>query len=194
MFTTFAKIKSIWKGTPAWTLRYNNQCYSAPLGERRQWWSSHYLNWTIRLQSVLEQSGLSAVLKVEEGELGWDMHGRRQDTERTEDTLFSVGRHVTHVCPVCLKGWKLSLFGASCRPGGGPQQLSAARVYENISSCWTEVLLPWGRMSSGVYPCFVNTWQDEVIVCFSWKIWKGLLVRGFRLRPWINVPSSGQTL
>lgn len=99
--------------------------------------------------------------------------GKRQHTEMTEDTLLSVGRHVIHVCPVCLNEWKLSLFSASCRPGGGPQQRSAARVYHNISFCRTEVLLPRGSMSSGVYPlCFANTWQDEVIVCFPFKIWK----------------------
>lgn len=70
------------------------------------------------------------------------VHGRRQYAERTEDTLFPVGRCVTHVCPVCLKEWKLSLFSASCRPVGGPQQRSAPTVYENISFGRTEVLLP----------------------------------------------------
>lgn len=82
------------------------------------------------------------------------------DSTRTEDALFSVGRCVIHVRPVCLKEWKLSLFLSSCRPGGGPQQRSVATVYKNISFCRTEVLLPQGSVSSGVYPqCFVNTWQ-----------------------------------
>lgn len=36
--------------------------------------------------------------------------------------LSARHRRVTHACPVCLQHWKLSLFWASCRPAGGPQQ------------------------------------------------------------------------
>lgn len=98
----------------------------------------------------LERAGvLTVVSKIEEGEL---MGHVSPDTGSTEDTLFSVGRCVNHVCPVCHKEWKLSLFSASCRPGGGPQQHSAAQDFENISFCQTEVLLPPGSVSSGVYP------------------------------------------
>ncbi len=136
---------------------------------------SHCLKWMIRSKFSSEQRGVVECCFRKGGR--WvkmrraAVHGRRRHTERTEDTLCSVGRRVTHVCPVCLKEWKLSLFSASCRPGGGPQRSSAARVYENISFCWTEVVLPRGSLSSGVYrQCFVNTWRDEVIVCFSLKI------------------------
>jgi len=54
---------------------------------------------------------------------------------KTEDALLSEGCRVTHVCPVCLKEWKLSLFSASCRPVGGPQRGFAAEVYEDICFC-----------------------------------------------------------
>lgn len=54
-------------------------------------------------------------------------------------TLFSAGRAVAHVCPVCLKQWKSSLFSASCRLRGGAQQCSSAWLYENISFGPTDV-------------------------------------------------------
>lgn len=175
-----------------WTLHYEISCI---LHLEETTFSNEPANsWMWMIRSRFSSEGLASVWKMEEGELRWDKHGRRQDTERAEDTLFSVGCRLTHVCPVSLNEWKSSLFSASCRPGGGPQQLSAARVYENISFCWTEVLLPRGSMSSGVYPqCFVNTWQDKVIVCVSFKT-EFSLVGAFHLCPWINVLSSGQTL
>lgn len=67
---------------------------------------------------------------------------RRIALNGTEDALLSVGCFfVTHVCPVYLHEWNLSLFSASWRPGGGPQHCCVTRLYENTSFCQTEVLL-----------------------------------------------------
>lgn len=89
--------------------------------------------------------------------------GVERQNEWTE--LFPVGCCLTHVRPVCLKEWKLSLFSASCGPVRG--LCSVLRVYENISFCQTEVLLSRGSISSGAYhQSFENKLRS---VCFCFK-------------------------
>lgn len=64
----------------------------------------------------------------------WQETARWKDWRRIVSSRSLCDSH--HVCPVCLKEWKLCLFWTSCRPGGGAQQRSAASVDENISFSW----------------------------------------------------------
>lgn len=93
------------------------------------------------------------------------VHGRGQRAERTENTLFSVG--LTCVLFVSKSGSRpCSRLPAGL--SGGLQQRRAARA----SSLLNRGTAPPREFVTGGFnlSAFVNTWQDEVIVCLSFKI------------------------